>query len=353
MAGKKRFFFSILFYALIFFFSYYVLRHFFSKAIWFSFSIAIVYFISLYLRKLENPKINYTFLHHFATIWLGFIWIASAVTFFLDILLVATPLPVTKSMRVAGLIISMILSLLAYYNNKNLFVTEFTIPTSKIQTPLVIAHISDLHLTGSRAKTDFERIMGSVLSQNPDVIVITGDLIDIPAIPSEDCFNLLYQIKTPILFVTGNHDYYAGADYACDILKKRGVLVLRSESVAVKGIHFTGVDDPMSGKKLQKELSHLPLYKKTFNVLLYHQPKHIEHACEHGFDLMLSGHTHAGQIFPFNYFIKLQFKYVVGLHKLGSMFLYIIPGTSTWETPMRFGSRNTIALFKLEPVMKR
>ncbi len=344
--------FSIVFYLFIFLLSFYVLRVFFKNAILLSFSFAVIYFISLYLRKLEGSRLNYTFVHHFASIWLGFLWIAGATTFFLDALSVVSPFSATKSMYLYGLVFSMAVSLIAYINNKSIFVREFTVPSSKITKPLTVAHISDLHINGSRSKVDFERIIAQVISQNPDVIVITGDLVDIPAVPAKSCFDILYQIKTPILFVTGNHDYYAGVNYTCSMLKERGVTVLRGNKRVVKGVCFVGFDDPTGGKTLAKELDSITLSEKQFSVLLYHQPRDIKLASKKGFDLMLSGHTHAGQLFPFNLFVKLQFKYVVGLHKIENMLLYIIPGTGTWEIPMRFGSRNTIALFRLEPVSK-
>ena len=195
----------------------------------------------------------------------------------------------------------------------------------------------------------FEKVMTQVLLENPDLNVISGDLVDVPQVPKPDCFDILYQIRTPIVFVTGNHDYYADADYVQSVLEKRGVHVLRGEQKTIKGVTFVGVDDPTGKVKLESVLDTLKLPSDKYKVLVYHQPKKINYVASKGFDLMLSGHTHGGQLYPFNYVVRLQFKYVVGLHKIDNLQLYINPGTGTWEIPMRIGSKNTIAVFDLVP----
>ena len=147
--------------------------------------------------------------------------------------------------------------------------------------------------------------------------------------------------KDGVYFVTGNHEYYSGAEQWMLFLPSLGVKVLRNERVAIGGeggFDLAGVHDwsaggfseaPDLGRALRGR------DPKRACVLLAHQPKQIAAADEQGVDLQLSGHTHGGQLFPFKYLVGLQQPYVAGLHRHGRAQIYVSSGTGYWGPPMR------------------
>ena len=117
-------------------------------------------------------------------------------------------------------------------------------------------------------------------------------------------------------------------------------------------VQIVGINDRQSlpkDKTLGSALDDLPIDKEKPTILMYHTPVEWEDARKHGIDLMLSGHTHNGQIFPFTLLVRLSFKYINGLYRKGSKYLHVSPGTGTWGPPMRLGSRNQITLLTLTP----
>ena len=115
----------------------------------------------------------------------------------------------------------------------------------------------------------------------------------------------------------------------------------------MKGIQFVGIGYSDDKKLIKKKLGRLKIAKNKPSVLLYHVPLGMEHAKKKGIDLQLSGHTHKGQVFPFNYLVMIEFRYLAGLYDIDGMKLYVSPGTGTWGPPMRLGSRNEITVLKL------
>jgi len=157
-------------------------------------------------------------------------------------------------------------------------------------------------------------------------------------------------------FVTGNHEYYSGADAWLEQLARLDVRTLRNEHVAIgtdeASFDLAGVDDWRAfghghGRDLERALSGRADNRCT--VLLAHQPKQIHEAAQLGVTLQLSGHTHGGQIFPFHFFVRLQQPFVAGLHRVKNTLLYISRGTGFWGPPLRVGAPPEITLLELEP----
>jgi predicted MPP superfamily phosphohydrolase len=154
--------------------------------------------------------------------------------------------------------------------------------------------------------------------------------------------------------VTGNHEYYSGVDEWLEELGRIGVRVLRNERVALAdGLDLAGIDDHSAG---QMHPSHGPDLSRAMAgrdpsravVLLAHQPRAIHEAARLGVDVQLSGHTHGGQIWPWNYMVKLQQPYVAGLVKHGETHLYVSSGTGYWGPPMRLGTTPEITKIVLK-----
>lgn len=132
------------------------------------------------------------------------------------------------------------------------------------------------------------------------------------------------------------------------IIKNTGVNIIDNEVVDFQGIQIVGVSYHMVPEHLEQELSKLNLDKNKPTVLMYHEPRDSEVANKFGVDLMLSGHTHNGQLFPFNLFVLMVYPKIYGVYDIGDMILRVSSGTGTWGPPMRLGSNNEITFLDLK-----
>jgi len=202
-------------------------------------------------------------------------------------------------------------------------------------------------------------VVNEVIALQPDLIAITGDLVDGNVDELIERVNLLKQLKAPhgVFFVTGNHEYYSGADAWCQALSQMGIRVLRNERVTIgEGqdiFDLAGIDDasashfPGHSSDLAKALAARDVNRPV--VLLAHQPKAIFEASKLGVDLQLSGHTHAGQLWPFTYIVRLVQPYVQGLSRHSERTqIYVNRGTGYWGPPMRLPDRSEITLLEFE-----
>ncbi len=206
-----------------------------------------------------------------------------------------------------------------------------------------LVQISDVHL-GSRAPKLLARILRRVNAQQPDVLLITGDFIDFRNI-GEAQLQALRQVQAPIYFVIGNHERYVDLEDICGRLRRLGVNVLRNAAISAGPFHFIGIDDAEARNTVARILPTLPQDPSRFQVLLYHRPDGLEAAASANIDLMLCGHTHNGQIVPFNFLVRRVFPRIVGMHTLAHTQLYVSPGTGTWGPVMRLGTRSEITVF--------
>jgi predicted MPP superfamily phosphohydrolase len=223
---------------------------------------------------------------------------------------------------------------------------------------LKIVQISDVHIGATINRSYIQKISMRAMKLNPDIIAITGDLADgNPKDLQEQCAPLTH-LKAPLgtYYITGNHEYYCGAEQWIDEGKNLGFIPLINENkiVAYNGckiliggvtdinahhfipLHFS---DPLKASITSEECS--------FKLLLAHQPESCFKAQAAGFDLQLSGHTHAGQFFPFSILVKLTKRYYRGLRKYKNMWIYINAGTGYWGAANRFGVPSEITLIQL------
>lgn len=207
-----------------------------------------------------------------------------------------------------------------------------------------VVQISDVHLGLIVREERLKKILREVTEAQPDILVSTGDLVDGQIDDLGGLAELLNEIHAPYgkFAVTGNHEFYAGLDQALRFTEKAGFTVLRGEATDVAGfMTIVGVDDP-TGKRLglfrgPSEQSLLAgITHERFTLLLKHIPV-IDNKARGSVDLQLSGHTHKGQIFPFNYASKAFYPHNVGLVSLpGNFYLYVSRGSGTWGPPIRF-----------------
>ncbi len=212
-----------------------------------------------------------------------------------------------------------------------------------------IVQISDLHVGPTIDRAYVEAVVAGANALEPDVIAITGDLVDGTVTQLRDAVAPLggLRAKHGVFFVTGNHEYYSGADAWVAELTRLGIKVLRNERVTIgageASYELAGVDDYTAhrfgrghGADMKKALAGVDPSREV--VLLAHQPKHIVEAEAAGVGLQLAGHTHGGQIWPFGLIVRMVQPYVRGLNRHGRAQIYVSCGTGYWGPPMRLGA---------------
>lgn len=223
---------------------------------------------------------------------------------------------------------------------------------------LRIVQVSDIHVGPTIGRGFIERLVARINALEPDVVAITGDLVDGTVARLGHHTAPLGDIESRhgTFFCTGNHEYYSGADAWIAELSRLGVRVLRNERVTLDhdgaALDLLGIDDwradrfPGHGADLARAVAGRD--PQTPSVLLAHQPRAVSEAAELGVDLVLSGHTHGGQIWPLGAFVKLVQPYVRGLHlHRDRTWIYVHPGTGYWGPPMRLNTPAEIAVITL------
>jgi predicted MPP superfamily phosphohydrolase len=238
-------------------------------------------------------------------------------------------------------------------------VKRVEIPLAKLPpagSGYVIAQLTDIHIGPTLGRDFLETVVRDTNALNPDLIAIIGDLVDGSVEQLREKIAPLAGLRARdgVFFVTGNHEYYAGAVEWCAHLETLGVRVLRNERVDVRGLfELAGVDDRSAEGMAPGHRQDIPAATAGRDparplLLLAHQPKAIHEATAHGVDLVLSGHAHAGQIAPFNWLAKLEQPYLQGLYRHeNSTWIYVSPGTGYWGPPMRVGTTSEITRLEL------
>jgi uncharacterized protein len=218
--------------------------------------------------------------------------------------------------------------------------------------PLRIVQVSDLHLGLLHRDETLAPVVSRIRELQPDVLVATGDVVDAQLDHLDGLHSLWHELQPPLgkFAVTGNHEYYAGLKPSLAYLEASGFTVLRGQSAAAGAdLILVGVDDPAGGASQEEAPLLAGLPRDRFIVLLKHRP-HIDAAAAGLFDLQLSGHTHRGQIFPFNLVTRLVYPLQNGLYPLaGGGWLYTSRGTGSWGPPMRLGAPPEITLIEIRP----
>ncbi|WP_327415913.1 metallophosphoesterase [Streptomyces sp. NBC_01233] len=215
-----------------------------------------------------------------------------------------------------------------------------------------IAVVSDVHLGPVLGRAHAQRIVDTVNRTQPDLIAIVGDLVDgsVPDLgPAAEPLRRL-AARHGSYFVTGNHEYFSGAQQWIDHVRELGLTPLENARRALPHFDLAGVNDIQgepegSGPDFQAALGDRDRTRAA--VLLAHQPVVIHDAVRHGVDLQLSGHTHGGQLWPGNYLAELANPTVAGLERYGDTQLYVSRGAGAWGPPVRVGAPSDITVVEL------
>ena len=225
---------------------------------------------------------------------------------------------------------------------------------------MTIVQITDLHVGPTIGRAVVEDVVNRTNALSPDIVAITGDLVDGSVSSLRDAVAPLANLRARhgVFFVTGNHEYFSGADEWMKELSRLGIRVLANERVSIgegdSSFDLGGIDDrsaerygglatdaalarALGGRDPQREL-----------VLLAHQPRSMLDAAPFGVGLQISGHTHGGQIWPFGFLVRLQQRFWPGLHRHGDAQIYVSRGTGYWGPPMRLAEPAELTHLTLE-----
>ncbi len=222
---------------------------------------------------------------------------------------------------------------------------------------LNIVMASDIHLGTIIASRKADRLVTTINGLNPDIVLFAGDVVDedlAPVIQNNLGASLLkIKARFGVYAITGNHEYIGGAEPAVRYLEEHGIKMLRDTAVTVGDLFWiVGREDrdrPRFSGKARKELSELmaPVDKSMPVIVMDHQPFNLGVAAGLGADLHLSGHTHHGQLWPFNYITSAIFEVSRGYKKIGNGHFYVSTGYGTWGPPVRIGNRPEIVNIRL------
>ena len=266
--------------------------------------------------------------------------------------------------------LALLMTALGYWSaRRTAAVVRIDVPIVNLPATLqgfTVAQISDIHVGPTIKRQYVGRIVARVNALGADMVAITGDLVDGKVDELQDHVAPLSGLNSThgTFFVTGNHEYYSGAEGWVGTLRGLGMHVLMNEHVVIH--HHIDDQDPEQAMmvvagvtdygahhfdKSHRSDPHLAMAgappHAVFKMLLAHQPRSAVAAQQAGFDLQLSGHTHGGQFWPWNHFVRLQQPFTAGLHKLHSLWVYTSRGTGYWGPPKRFGAPSEITLLRL------
>ena len=264
---------------------------------------------------------------------------------------VTANMPLARLLYFFGVLLALLLiSLIGFYRFSHPVVTELNITTSRVTnrtSALTMVMASDLHLGNVIRKGRLAKWVELINSQDPDIIILNGDIFDhsYNAVESQHMDTELRKLhaKLGVFAIPGNHDYYTGIDKVIAFLQNSGIRVLRDTAIVVNNsLLIVGRDDRTNHNRkpldtlLTGQDASLPV------IVFDHQPQSIDESVKNQVDLHMSGHTHNGQIFPFNRIVEKIYKLGYGYKKTGNTNLYVSSGIGLWAAPIRLGTQSEI-----------
>lgn len=265
-----------------------------------------------------------------------------------------------KALDYSSLGIAFAMSTRSIYEAKFVQLQEVDVRIKNLKKEYNIIQLSDVHIGGLIDAGFIKELVVRINALKPDLVVITGDLVDIQIAHAMDALKELQNLQSTYgtYFVVGNHEYFHDIKEIIVTLKSLGIRVLENESVRIgeadASFYLIGVYD-VFGYRINDYMPDLVHAMKDIRddaprILLAHQPRYIEEAQYYDIDLMLSGHTHGGQLYPFRTLVKLQQPYIDGLHQHNERTqIYVSKGTGFLGPPMRLGATREITLLHLLP----
>ena len=295
----------------------------------------------VYLRTGNTNKILRAFVYYGMGVGFVALWVVG-----LALLVRAVAGFDARAIALVAFVVILCLTVFSLINARTITQRHLTVTSAKITRTVRFAFISDVHI-GSHAPSHLDKICDRLCAMDIDAVLIGGDLFDSSDFRLQD-LDALKRVTQDIFFVTGNHEFYVkGHQQLLDQFASLKITVVDNQASDFAGINIIGIADnqPVSEKAVAIARLHHP---DRFNLAMVHQPSAWERTKQH-VDLMLCGHTHNGQIFPFRFLVKLQFSQIYGRYGNAGEQLYVSSGVGCWGPGMRLGSRNEIVLLSCEP----
>lgn len=257
---------------------------------------------------------------------------------------------------ILSLIFTVVLLGYGYYNYRhpktNIINIALDKPLADDAKPVKIVAVSDLHLGNGTGKTALKRYVKMINEQNPDLILIAGDLIDNSVVPlyTENMMEELSELKAPlgIYMVPGNHEYISGIKASARFIQDTPMQLLRDSVVTLpNGMQLIGRDDRSNTARRSLQELMAGIDKSNPIILLDHQPYKLTESEAAGVDLQFSGHTHRGQVWPMNWVTDHIYEQSHGYRQWGNSHIYVSSGLSLWGPPFRIGTESDMAVFHL------
>lgn len=308
--------------------------------------VALLLMLSVsFINSTESPLLYITMKH------IAFYFVIILALSFVATILWTLPslfFPIPQHILFWGIILStLVYAGYARINGERIIIEELNFSSELVTRPYHFVQITDVH-NGSTNRAHAQKIVDVVKPLAPEFMVITGDFIDEEFVTFNDIepFN---QLDFPIYLITGNHEYYLKEGKINTVLEGSKIQLVDRSKVSWEELDIIGVNELETIDDTVEAVGGIDGEKYT--IVLDHQPKtkEAQRAEALGAELMLSGHTHKGQIWPMNLLIRLQFKYITGLYEVGNMNLYVNQGTGTFGPKMRANSVNEVTLIHIEP----
>ncbi|CAA6816456.1 MAG: Unknown protein [uncultured Campylobacterales bacterium] len=256
-----------------------------------------------------------------------------------------------KSIGITIVLLSAFIWIYGLYNFTKVNIKEIVISTPKITKEVNILHLTDLQY-GSVSKRHLRRVKKTINqlfeNENIDFIVNTGDHIDTNNYNIND-LKEFDNFEVESFFSLGNHEFYHDYDKSLRLIKNSNYTLLNSKTITKNSIDITGIPDTRNISTFNRKLSQISINSDKFNILLFHRPSFLDSVKNKGFDLMLSGHVHGGQVFPYTLVAKLIFPYSSRLYDYKNLLAYNSSGAGLWGPNVRFASQNEITHIKIIP----
>ena len=237
-------------------------------------------------------------------------------------------------------------------------ITQINVDIDKLDHPITFVHIPDVHLGHQRDASYLNEIFRAIEPYKPQFILYNGDLFDSNRALNEQTQKILAQQNIPQFYTDGNHEFYMDREKALSLLKNAGVKTLNSEMITIDGIQLVGLEymnadsvskdaHSVNNLTMDEELPKIIIDKNLPIIVAHHSPIGIKYILDYGADIYLSGHTHAGQIFPATWLVSINFPYYKGVFTLGKTKVIVSEGAGTFGPWMRLGSKNEIQIITL------
>lgn len=298
------------------------------------------------------------FFYVIAAGWLGiflYLMMATVVCWVVVLVVKAVGVNVSAAWLTAPIYaVAMLIAIYGFWNAANPVLKNVTVKIENLSEQWknrTIVQASDIHVGAINRSGFAQDVVDLINSAKPDVVVITGDLFDGAGEDLSHLVEPLNQIQAPmgVYFITGNHETYVGLKKSFDALQNTNVRILRDEIVDLEGVQLVGIDYLTIGNPAKLDSIVAQINPAQPSVVLFHEPRFVEIMKKAGVSLQLAGHTHRGQMWPFNYITKRVYNGLdYGLYTDGSYNLYTSCGAGTWGPPLRSGNRPEVVGIRLE-----